>query len=101
MTVTESIQIKIQENFAPLSFELINESHMHSGPRTESHFKVILCSEAFVGKRLVQRHQLVHKCLSEELKVIHALSLKLYTPEEWQTEHDQVPASPKCAGKRS
>ena len=99
MTVSESISKKISEEFKPIHFEVINESHLHHGPRTESHFKLILVSEKFHNLPLVKRHKLVNKCLENEVQLIHALSLKLFTPEEWIIEKDQVEASPKCPSK--
>jgi acid stress-induced BolA-like protein IbaG/YrbA len=48
------------------------------------HFFATIVSEAFVGKRLVQRHQLVYGALGDRMKSeIHALSFKALTPEEF------------------
>ena len=49
------------------------------------HFNAIIVSEAFVGKRLIQRHQLVYAALGDRMREeIHALSMKTLTPEEFQ-----------------
>mgnify|MGYP002353962758 CR=1 FL=1 len=78
-------------------WELFDESHMHSRG-LESHFKLIIVSDTFQGKTHVARHRLVNKLLAEELRAgIHALSLLLYTTEEWEKVH-RVPTSPGCAG---
>jgi len=91
------IQEKLQ-SLAPTVLDIINESHMHSGPATESHFKVTLVSDAFSGMRTVARHQKVYGILADELQgPVHALALHLYAPDEWQGEQ-QVPASPTCQG---
>lgn len=96
MTVADSIQGKLA-SLNPRHLELLNESHMHAGPATDSHFKLVLVSEAFNGLRAVARHQKVYALLAEELAgPVHALALHLYTPEEWQTA--SVPASPMCQG---
>lgn len=102
MTVSERIQQRLQEAFAPRHLELINESHMHAGPATESHFKLIMVSDAFQGKKRVSRHQMVYRLLQDELQSggqgsVHALALHLYTPEEWLQA--EVAESPLCAGK--
>ncbi len=80
-----------------------NESRGHGGyvPGKESHFKVIVVSGQFVGKRPVQRHQLVYGLAGDLLAPggIHALSIHAYTPTEWQTV--QVPNSPQCTGHRT
>ncbi|MEK9713482.1 MAG: BolA family protein [Thalassolituus sp.] len=82
----------------PQHLVIENESHMHSGPATDSHFKVTLVSDAFTGVRTVARHQKVYGLLAEELKgSVHALALHLYTPEEWN-ETKSVPDSPQCLG---
>jgi len=66
-------------------------------PGSESHFKVVAVSEAFVGKRQVQRHQLIYKALHEELAgQVHALALHTFAPEDWAAA--QVPKSPECLG---
>lgn len=98
MVIQQAIEQKLTQAFSPQHMAVENESHMHSvPPNSETHFKVVLVSEAFVGVRLVQRHQKVYQTLSEELAgEVHALALHTYTPEEWGSS--QVPASPNCMG---
>ena len=49
------------------------------------HFKALIVAAAFVGKRPIQRHQLVYAALGERMREeIHALSMKTLTPEEFQ-----------------
>ena len=49
-----------------------------------AHFEAVVISAEFAGKRAVQRHQRVYQTLGERMgREIHALSLKVYTPEEW------------------
>lgn len=49
------------------------------------HFTALIVSPAFIGKRLIQRHQLVYAALGDRMKAeIHALSMKTLTPEEFQ-----------------
>ena len=100
MTVQETIEAKIAAELAPLHLEVINESHMHSvPPGSESHFKVVVVSDSFAGKRLVQRHQAVNAVLAKELaEDIHALSLETLTGTEWQARGGQIMASPPCLG---
>ena len=49
MSVEKKIEHTLSDNFQLSHLEVINESHMHSGPNTESHFKVILVSDEFDG----------------------------------------------------
>lgn len=98
MNQQDTITEKLQQAFSPEHLEVINESHMHSGPATESHFKVVIVCDDFKGKMLLARHRLVNKVLEEELSGgIHALALHTMTMEEW-FEKGQAPASPPCAG---
>ena len=49
-----------------------------------SHFEAVVVSNAFEGKRLIQRHQLVYGALGDRMREeIHALSMKTLTPEEY------------------
>lgn len=49
------------------------------------HFNAIIVSPAFIGKRLIQRHQLVYAALGDRMREeIHALSMKTLTPDEHQ-----------------
>lgn len=48
------------------------------------HYEARIVSPSFVGKRLLEQHQLVYAALGDLMKeAIHALSLKTYTPEAW------------------
>jgi stress-induced morphogen len=99
MTMVERIHDKLVDAFSPLALEVINESHMHSGPATESHFKVVVVAEGFEGVPLVRRHRLVNQTLAAELAGgVHALSIHAYTPAQWADRGGEVPASPPCRG---
>ncbi len=99
MSVAQIIEQKLQAALKVSELLLENESHMHSGPATDSHFKLVLVSEGFVGKRLIQRHQMIYAILAEELKApVHALAMHLYTPDEWKDKQGFVMPSPTCRG---
>jgi BolA protein len=99
MSVAQVMESKLREALAVEEIQIENESHMHSGPATESHFKLLLVSEAFAGKRLVQRHQAIYKILADEMQnPIHALAMHLYTREEWAAKKGVVMPSPTCRG---
>ena len=99
MSVQQHIERKLAEALAPFSLTVENESYMHSvPPNSETHFKVVVASAVFEGKRAVQRHQLVYSLLGDELADgVHALALHTYTPDEW-SDIGGVPASPNCMG---
>ncbi len=97
--VESRIIAKLTASFQPAHLQVLNESHMHSvPPGSETHFKVVLAAESFIGKRQVQRHQAVYACLADELQSgVHALALHTFSPEEW-LQSGQVPDSPNCLG---
>ncbi len=97
--VEQCIREKLLAAFSPSVFDVVNESHRHSVPdNSETHFKVVVVSAAFAGKRAVQRHQLVYGVLKDELAgPVHALALHTYAPDEW-TENTTAPDSPNCLG---
>jgi BolA protein len=100
MQVQSRIEDKLREAFTPLHLQVENESHMHNVPEgSESHFRVVLVSESFAGKPLVQRHRAVNGALAAELQgTVHALALHTMTPEEWFEKGGDAPESPPCLG---
>jgi BolA protein len=90
---------KLSTGLTPVHLTVLNESHMHNvPPGSESHFKVVVVSDQFEGKRLVQRHQLVYQLLQDELaNGVHALAIHAYTDSEWQKQ-GAAPDSPQCMG---
>jgi BolA protein len=100
MAVQDIIQTKIRDSLAPVHLEVVNESHMHSvPPNSETHFKLIVVSDAFAGTPLVQRHRRVNELLQSELNAgVHALALQTLTPEEWEKKGGITAASPNCMG---
>lgn len=89
----------------PSHLDLVNESHMHAGffEGKESHFKLTIVSDAFVGLRLAARHQKVYTAIGQHLTSqggkVHALAIFAYTPDEW-AQLGQSPDSPLCASGR-
>ncbi len=100
MTVQQTIQSKILAALEPSSFEVVNESHMHSvPPGSESHFKLVVVSERFAGQSRVARHQMVNAILADELQgPVHALSMQTHTAAEWSASGGRILASPECQG---
>jgi BolA protein len=74
--------------FAPSLLRVADDSARHAGhagarPGGETHYSVLLVSEAFRGQSRVARHRLVHDALAAEFAGgLHALALTLRTPEE-------------------
>ncbi|HAS6348680.1 TPA: BolA/IbaG family iron-sulfur metabolism protein [Vibrio vulnificus] len=101
--IQEIIETKLHHTFEPSHLSVVNESYMHNvPPGSESHFKVIVVSDLFEGKRLIARHRLVNQALANELENnIHALAIHTYTVQEWKLQRDGAPDSPMCMGDTS
>ncbi|MBY6063547.1 BolA family protein [Pseudidiomarina sediminum] len=94
----ELLQQRISEALTVTHLEVINESHLHGTPTDDSHFKVVVVSEAFAGQRLLARHRQINAAAATLLAgPIHALAIHTYTPDEWQ-QQSQAPDSPECLG---
>lgn len=97
MSLEQQLVERLQQ-LAPSHLQVLNESSGHGGyyPGKESHFKVVIVSEQFVGSRLVQRHQKVYAAAGDLLGSgnIHALAIHAYAPTEWT---GTAPESPECA----
>ncbi len=88
------IRARITERFAPLRLEIDNQSARHAGHAGvrdagdaaadgQTHYALLVVSDAFAGLGRVQRSRLVHDALGEEFRGgLHALSLTLRTPSE-------------------
>ena len=50
------------------------------------HFSAVVVSQIFVDKNMIAQHRLVYAALGDRFdsQAVHALSLKTYTPEQWQ-----------------
>lgn len=96
----DRISQKLKEFFSPEHLQVEDESANHSVPQgAESHFRCEVVSAQFNGLTKLSRHRLVNECLKEEFsRGLHALSLHLYTAEEWK--HAQPSLSPACASSK-
>ncbi len=99
MSLQKEIETKLQNQLHPSHLQVINESALHSVPEgAEMHFKVIVVSQQFDGKSLVNRHRMINDLLKEELKgAIHALTMTTLTPAEWEKK-GEIKNSPLCLG---
>jgi BolA protein len=86
--IFEAIQQKLTSTFAPTRLEIEDDSARHHGhagarPEGESHFNVVIESQAFAGAPKVARQRMVYRALAVELAgPLHALSVKALAPGE-------------------
>ena len=82
------LEAVLQQTFAPSLLRMTDDSARHAGhlgarPEGETHYNILLVSEAFRGMSRVERHRAVHSVLGGEFSDgLHALALTLRTPEE-------------------
>jgi BolA protein len=84
---TETIKQLLNDALKPELLEIIDNSAAHAGHAgTKSgggHYHVTIVAEAFEGKSLVQRHQLIYKAIGDMMKQqIHALGINALSPSE-------------------
>lgn len=84
---SDSIKRMLTEAFNPKLLEIIDHSAAHAGHAGAKsgggHYHVTIVAEAFEGRSLVQRHQLIYKALGDMMKQeIHALGINALSPSE-------------------
>jgi|JI6StandDraft_1071083.scaffolds.fasta_scaffold06860_2 stress-induced morphogen len=74
----------IKEKLQPLQPKHLTVVDENPGsPRgSYSYIRLDIVSDKFEGKSLLEKHQLVYSLLQQEMKQIHALTLKCRTPSE-------------------
>ncbi len=76
MVTPESIQKDIDKGMRTSHLTVIGDGQ---------HFEAVIVSDEFSGLSRIQRQQRVNKTLGERMTgEIHALSMKTFTPQEWQ-----------------
>ena len=96
------IEDKIRREFTPDHLDVVNDSIKHrtgqKNPAAETHFNLLVVADAFLQLSTLDRHRLVYDLLAEEMKNgVHALSMRLYTAEEWEREAEpSIKESPDC-----
>jgi BolA protein len=78
---------RLNEAFEPETLGVEDESYMHKGHEGakdgRSHFRVLIISEAFENKNLIDRHRMIYRVLDEMMRIdIHALAIDAWAPDE-------------------
>ncbi|KAL9462271.1 hypothetical protein AB3S75_000305 [Citrus x aurantiifolia] len=85
----EKVESTLTSKLSPSHLEVIDTSG-----GCGAKFEIEIVSEQFEGKRLLARHRLVNAALEEEMKQIHALSIKkAMTPEQWKQQQESNAAA--------
>jgi len=76
MVTPESIQKNIEQGMTTSYLKVVGDGQ---------HFEAVIVSDEFAGLSRIQRQQRVNKTLGDRMEgEIHALSMKTFTPQEWQ-----------------
>ena len=100
MRVATEIKARLA-GLAPQRLELVDESARHVGhagarPEGESHFRLLIVTDAFTGRSRLERQRLVYGALGDLLRTdVHALSITALTPAEDAARQ----ASPQSQGR--
>lgn len=83
----EMIRQRLQSALQPESLDIEDDSASHAGHASAGgggHFNVIIVSDKFSGRSLIERHRMVYDAVQDLMNTeIHALSMKTYTPDEF------------------
>jgi len=82
----QDIQIRLRKR-VPAEMVLVEDESGGCG----SKFNVVVVSSAFEGMSLIDRQRKVNDSLKEEMKIIHALSMKTWTFPQWEQRKDTLP----------
>lgn len=77
----------LRKEFEPLKLEVVDQHYLglkHEEDAQGWHFTVKIVSTKFEGLTRIARHKLVYKVIQDYIDsgVVHAVGLKLLTPEE-------------------
>ncbi|EAA34866.2 bola-like protein [Neurospora crassa] len=102
----DAIREKITTHLAPRTLQIHNDSHLHAHHSAmrgvtsrETHFRVVISSDAFKRKMQPARHRLVYGLLKDEMAKeggIHALQLRTMTLEEEDKRRDKEEAEERA-----
>ena len=82
------IETKLKQALSPLRLEVEDESHRHAGHAGapeggQSHYRIVVVSQAFAGKSRIERQRMVYAILADELAAgVHALAMTTLEPGE-------------------
>ena len=92
--------IKNLDILSPSYIEIHNESKMHSkNPSGETHFKIVVVSDAFKNLSLLNRHRLINNAMNEIFSMgLHSLSIAKAISEDQFDQINFISSSPPCLG---
>ncbi|TRY52584.1 BolA protein [Cryptosporidium tyzzeri] len=86
MSIQETINERIFKSLNPTLLDVVDVSNCNCGYM----FKVIVVSDCFVGKRILERQRLVNEAIGEVYNEIHSVTMKCYTSEEYSKSQNSA-----------
>ena len=83
--VMAEMRAALERAFAPSRLEILDDGARHAGHREagRGHYRVLVVSDAFRGRRPLERHRMVYQALSPLLESsVHALNITARTIDE-------------------
>mmetsp|Transcript_45660 Transcript_45660/g.114454 ORF Transcript_45660/g.114454 Transcript_45660/m.114454 type:complete len:84 (-) Transcript_45660:421-672(-) len=77
--MAEAVAIKLKEKLEAKHVEAVDLSD-GCGAKID----VLVVSDKFEGMKLLERQRAVHEALEEEMKTIHAITMKCKTVKQWE-----------------
>jgi BolA protein len=83
----KEITQRLAEAFDPEILGVEDESYLHEGHEGakdgRGHFRVLIITEVFEGKSMIERHRMIYRMLGEMMRLdIHALAIDAWSPDE-------------------
>lgn len=88
MSLKELIERRLTDDFHPQMLNVIDESHQHHGHSGwreggETHFRVKIVADSFIGASRIARHRAINSALSDAFAAgLHALAIEAKAPGE-------------------
>lgn len=94
--VAHRIKARLEGALAPSRLDVIDESHKHAGHAhvvsragtatgtQETHFKIKVVSDSFLGKSRLERHRAINALIGDEMgpNKVHAIAIDAKAPGE-------------------
>ncbi len=94
MDAVEVIEKILKEKLDTFHVEILDESDLHRGHKAAGgggHYTVVVVSSKFENVNLLDQRRMVYGALEDQIqgtshspKLIHALQIKSFTPQEWK-----------------
>ncbi len=90
MTLTLLVAMPIHQLLSELKAGYVECVDVSSESCTGAKLELIIVSKQFDGLQLLHRHRLVHAAVEEYKNQIHALTIKAWTPDQYEEQSNRI-----------